>query len=168
MPHLLIALAFVSGMLCTELAVASEAEDFHKYYSYFHGTWIFDEEGSESVAECEDKATYNLCNFWGGMVTEFWGYDPVKKAWAGNGRGGDSSWEWVMDRPEITSSKPTLTAGVQSGFKGMMLRADGTKVLIKQVLNVIDKDNFLIEQRTQQADGEEEVAQPNIKARRVQ
>ena len=164
MRHLIIALAFVSGMICTERVVASEAESFHEYYSYFHGKWIFEEEGTETVVECEDKATYNLCHGWGGQFNEFWGYDPVQKAWAGYGRAGDSSWEWVMDRPEGDA----LRAGIKSGFKGTMWRADGTKILIRQVLNVVDKDNFLIEKRTRQTAGQEEVAQPTIKARRVQ
>ena len=69
-----------------------------------------------------------------------------------------------MDRPEGDA----LRAGIKSGFKGTMWRADGTKILIRQVLNVVDKDNFLIEKRTRQTAGQEEVAQPTIKARRVQ
>ena len=164
MRYLLIVLAFVSGMLCTERAVASEAEDFYEYASYFHGTWISEQEGSESIVVCEAKATYNLCSFNGGMAHEIWGYDPVKKVWAGYGRGGDSSWELLMARPVGDS----LSAGVKSKFKGKMLQADGTALLMKQVLNVIDKDNCLLEQRTLQADGQEEVAQPTIKLRRVQ
>ena len=79
MRYLLIVLAFVSGMLCTERAVASEAEDFYEYASYFHGTWISEQEGSESIVVCEAKATYNLCSFNGGMAHEIWGYDPVKR-----------------------------------------------------------------------------------------
>ena len=39
MRHLLIAMVLVSGMLYTDRAVASEAEDFHEYYSYFQGKW---------------------------------------------------------------------------------------------------------------------------------
>ena len=93
MRYLLIVLAFVSGMLCTERAMASEAEDFYEYASYFHGTWISEQEGTESIVVCEAKETYNLCSFNGGMAHEIWGYDPVKKVWAGYGRGGDSSWE---------------------------------------------------------------------------
>ena len=164
MRHLLIALVFVSGMLCTERAGASEAEDFHEYYSYFHGTWITEQEGTESVVVCEDKGTYNLCSFNGGMGNEFWGYDPIKKVWSGFGRGGDSSWKLEMDRPVGDA----LTAGVKSKFKGKMWRADGTTLLMKQVLNVIDDDNCFLEQRTLQADGEEEVTQPTIKFRRAQ
>jgi hypothetical protein len=61
-----------------------------------------------------------------------------------------------------------LAAGVKSNFRGKMWRADGTTLLMKQVLNVIDKDNFHLEQRTLQADGEEEVEQPTIKFRRIQ
>ena len=37
MRHLLIALAFVSGMLCTEHAGASEAEDFHARIAELQG-----------------------------------------------------------------------------------------------------------------------------------
>ena len=69
-----------------------------------------------------------------------------------------------MDRPEGEA----MAAGVQLGFTGTMWLADGTTLMIQQVLNVIDKDNFLLEQRTQQADGQEEVAQPTLKLRRVQ
>ena len=58
MPHLLFALAFVAGMLCPESAVASEAEDFHEYYSYFQGKWIFVDSGKETVLECRNRVTY--------------------------------------------------------------------------------------------------------------
>ena len=62
----------------------------------------------------------------------------------------------------------SLSAGVKSKFTGKMSQADGTALLMKQVLNVNDKDNCLLEQRTLQADGQEEVAQPTIKLRRIQ
>ena len=164
MRHLVVTAACVFGALCSERSDASEAEEFHRYYSYFHGTWISEVEGSESVVVCEDKGTYNLCSFNGGMANEIWGYDPKSKAWTGYGRGGDSSWKLEMDRPKGAA----FTPGMKVNFRGKMWSADGTTLVMKQVLNVINKDNFYLEQRTLQADGEEVEEQPTIKFRRIQ
>jgi len=160
MRHFLFASAFVVGMLYTESAVASEAEDFHEYYRYFQGKWIFVDSGKETVVECEDRVTYNYCH--AGKAIELWGYDSVKKAWSGYGFGGNARWQWVLDRPEGEA----ITAGLRGGAVGTMWLADGTKISMKDDVVFIDNDNFEIV-RTTQVEGQEEITEKTIRARRV-
>ena len=109
MYRLAISLSFLFAPIATNIAMATEAEDFHRYYvSYFNGTWIFEQDGTETVITCNDKHTYNFCSGSGGQVNELWGYNPAQQAWGAYGRGGDLVWEWVMDSVEVFSTLPDL------------------------------------------------------------
>ena len=117
--------------------------------------------GKETVLECEDRVTYNY--FHAGQAIELWGYAPVKKAWSGYGFGGNARWHWALDRPEGEA----ITGGLRAGAVGTMWLADGTKILMKDAVVFIDNDNFEIV-RTTQVEGQEEITEKTIRARRVQ
>ena len=164
MRYLLIVLAFVFGPINTDCVIASEAEDLHQYYvSYFDGKWIFEQGGTETVIECEDKGSYNHCSGLGGQVNHLWGYDPVRKAWVGHGRGGDKVWEWVMDQHKGDAIK----AGVSLSSVGKSWHPDGTEVSRRQLYTIIDDNSFELQTWVQQ-DGQEEIVEPLLRARRVQ
>ena len=76
--------------------------------------------------------------------------------------GGGLRWEWALDRPEGEAIKE----GLKAGAVGTMWLADGTKIFMKQVAWFIDNDNIGI-QRTLQTDGDEEISEIAIRARRV-
>ena len=164
MYHLAISLSLLFAPIATNIAIATEAEDFHRYYvSYFNGIWIFEQDGKETVITCNDKQTYNFCSGWGGQVNELWGYNPAQKAWGAYGRGGDLVWEWVMDR----HTGFAITAGVTLSSVGKLWNPDGSEVSRKQELTIIDENNFKL-QIWEIQDGGEDIAKPSVKARRVQ
>ena len=81
----------------------------------------------------------------------------------GRARTGDKVWEWVMDQHKGDAIK----AGVSLSSVGKLWHPDGTEVSSKQLYTIVDDNSFEV-QTWEQQDGQEEIVQPLIRARRVQ
>ena len=140
---------------------ADEVQDFHDFYSYFQATWIFTfDDGTESAVVCTNRTTYNLCQ--SGQTSELWGYDPVQKAWAGYGFGDAGRWEWTSERP----TGKAIESVTKLAFDGTTWLVNGTKIAMKQTMTCIDTDHFEI-QGTRQTEGDEQLSEYRIQARRL-
>ena len=95
--------------LC-QWAMAGEAEDYMKYYSWWNGEWevetkIGDEIESDHFVIQQHEPACHLVKSKGGI--SLWGYDPGEKKWVGTGFDADGRrFVTVIERQQRDSVKP--------------------------------------------------------------
>jgi len=121
---------------------AGEAEDFYKFYSYYHSKWQVVAETEEKketfTAECFGSA--GGCNIYvGKRETSVWGYDPKTKQWTGVGHLKDGSrYTMTISRPQGPKFKP----GMVLTFTGIIRNADGKISYVTGKQTVVDENTL--------------------------
>ena len=121
---------------------AGEAEDYYKFYSYYHSKWEMVEEtgGKKETTKAECYGTASGSNiFVSKKETSIWGYDPKTRQWTGAGHLKDGSrYTSTISRPQGPKFKP----GMVSTFTGTIRHADGKISYVTGKQTVVDENTM--------------------------
>ena len=121
---------------------AGEAEDYFKFYSYYHSKWeiVVETGGEKETIKAECYGTAAGCNiFVSKKETSIWGYDPKTRQWTGAGHLKDGSrFTSTISRPQ----GPKFKAGMVLTFKGTIRHADGKISYVTGRQTVVDEDTL--------------------------
>ena len=143
---------FVIG-LCP-WAIAGEAEDFMKYYSWWNGEWevetkIGDQMDSDHFVIQQHEPACHLVKSKGSI--SLWGYDPGEKKWVGTGFDAEGRrFITVTERHKRDAIKP----GNVNKSKTVSWLPDGTKVVSEGTWTYVDENTAELRDSRITASGE--------------
>jgi hypothetical protein len=121
---------------------AGEAEDYYKFYSYYHSKWEIVEEtgGKKETTKAECYGTASSSNiFVSKKETSIWGYDPKTRQWTGAGHLKDGSrYTSTISRPQGPKFKP----GMVLTFTTIIRHADGKISYVTGKQTVVDENTM--------------------------
>jgi hypothetical protein len=121
---------------------SKEAEDYYKFYSYYHGKWQIEQEvdGKKESLKLHCYGSAGGSNIAVGKgETSVWGYDPKTRQWTGVGHLKDGSrYAMTISRPQGPKFKP----GMVSTFTGTIRHADGKISYVTGKQTVVDENTL--------------------------
>jgi len=121
---------------------AGEAEDYFKFYSYYHSKWeiVVEIEGKKETIKAECYGTASGSNiFVSKKETSVWGYDPKTRQWTGTGHlAGGSRFVMTISRPQGSKFKP----GMVLIFTGTIRHPDGKINYVTGRQTVVDENTL--------------------------
>jgi len=121
---------------------SKEAEDYYKFYSYYHGKWQIEQEvdGKKESLKLHCYGSAGGSNIAVGKgATSVWGYDPKTRQWTGVGHlKGGSRYAMTISRPQGPKFKP----GMVSTFTGTIRHADGKISYVTGKQTVVDENTL--------------------------
>ena len=121
---------------------AGEAEDYYKFYSYYHSKWeiVEETEGKKETIKAECYGTAGGCNIYADKrETSIWGYDPKTRQWTGAGHLKDGSrYAMTISRPQGPKFKP----GMVLTFTGAIPHAVGKISYVTSKQTVVDENTL--------------------------
>ena len=121
---------------------AGEAEDYFKFYSYYHSKWeiVVETGGKKETSKAECYGTASGSNiFVSKKETSIWGYDPKTRQWTGAGHLKDGSrFTSTISRPQ----GPKFKAGMVLTFKTIIRHPDGKISYLTGKQTVVDENTL--------------------------
>jgi hypothetical protein len=121
---------------------SKEAEDYYKFYSYYHGKWQIEQEvdGKKESLKLHCYGSAGGSNIAVGKgETSVWGYDPKTRQWTGVGHLKDGSrYAMTISRPQGPKFKP----GMVSTFTGTIRHTDGKISYVTGKQTVVDENTL--------------------------
>ena len=121
---------------------SKEAEDYYKFYSYYHGKWQIEQEvdGKKESLKLHCYGSAGGSNIAVGKgETSVWGYDPKTRQWTGVVHLKDGSrYAMTISRPQGPQFKP----GMVSTFTGTIRHADGKISYVTGKQTVVDENTL--------------------------
>ena len=119
---------------------SKEAEDYYKFYSYYHGKWQIEQEvdGKKESLKLHCYGSAGGSNIAVGKgETSVWGYDPKTRQWTGVGQlDNGSRFVMAISRPPAAAFR----AGLTFAFTGTIWHADGKIHYVTRKFSCIDAD----------------------------
>jgi len=117
---------------------SKEAEDYYKFYSYYHGKWQIEQEvdGKKESLKLHCYGSAGGSNIAVGKgETSVWGYDPKTRQWTGVGQlDNGSRFVMAISRPPAAAFR----AGLTFAFTGTIWHADGKIHYVTRKFTCVD------------------------------
>ena len=117
---------------------SKEAEDYYKFYSYYHGKWQIEQEvdGKKESLKLHCYGSAGGSNIAVGKgETSVWGYDPKTRQWTGVGQlDNGSRFVMAISRPPAAAFR----AGMTFAFTGTIWHADGKIHYVTRKFTCVD------------------------------